>query len=298
MKASLQEAGSCAIGTRETGQAWKGAAISGDFYVQQGYPAIFNNFGGTNKLTQKKKNNNEYEDVQIYGPEDIAFMKVDEVIKKVNNDLNPVKEKEIKRTPSFEHYYTVNPTSELTVKELVLILRNGHKYLFKAPSGVYGKKRIDRASILLIEKVELTNEKVLDMGCGYGVIGISLKREFPDIDLYMSDVNNRAVDFSKINAKNNNVNAVIKQGNLFKPWEDDYFDVIVSNPPIVAGKEVLHELIEESYHHLNENGKIYLVAYHNKGGKALESYMEQIFGNVKELEKSGGFRVYLSIKRG
>ncbi|MDN5346138.1 MAG: hypothetical protein PWQ73_642, partial [Petrotoga sp.] len=69
MKAPLQEAGSCAIGTRETGQARKGAAISGDFYVQQGNPAIFNNFGGTNKLTQKKKNNNEYEDVQIYGPE-------------------------------------------------------------------------------------------------------------------------------------------------------------------------------------------------------------------------------------
>jgi len=298
MRASLQEAGSCAIGTREIGQARKGAAISGDFYVQQGNPAIFNNFGGTNKLAQKKKNKNEYEDIQVYGPEDIGFMKVDEVIKKVNRDLKPAKEKEIKRTPSFEHYYSENPTSELTVKELVLKLRNGHKYLFKAPSGVYGKKRIDRASILLIEKVELTNEKVLDMGCGYGAIGIALKKEFPDIDLYMSDINNRAVDFSKINAKNNNVNAVIKQGNLFKPWEDDYFDVIVSNPPIVAGKEVLHELIDESYYHLNENGKMYLVAYHNKGGKGLENYMEQIFGKVKELEKSGGFRVYFSIKRG
>jgi HemK-like putative methylase len=249
-------------------------------------------------LTQKKKNNNEYEDVQIYGPEDIAFMKVDEVIKKVNSDLKPAKEKEIKRTPSFEHYYTENPTSELTVKELVLILRNGHKYLFKAPSGVYGKKRIDRASILLIEKVELTNEKVLDMGCGYGAIGIALKKEFPDIELYMSDINNRAVDFSKINAKNNNINAVIKQGNLFKPWEEEYFDVIVTNPPIVAGKEVLHELIEGSYYHLNKNGRLYLVAYHNKGGKGLENYMKKIFGNVKELEKSGGFRVYLSIKRG
>jgi len=298
MEAPLQEAGSCAIGTRETGQARKGAAISGDFYVQQGNPAIFNNFGGTKKLARKKKNKNEYEDVQIYGPDDIAFMKVDEVIKKVNSDQKPIKEKEIKRTPSFEHYYSENPTSELTVKELILKLRNGHKYLFKAPSGVYGKKRIDRASILLIEKVELTNEKVLDIGCGYGAIGIALKKEFPDIDLYMSDINNRAVDFSKINAKNNNVNAVIKQGNLFKPWEDDYFDVIVTNPPIVAGKKVLHELIEGSYYHLNENGKMYLVAYHNKGGKALESYMEQIFGNVKELEKSGGFRVYFSIKRG
>nr|WP_245858666.1 methyltransferase [Petrotoga olearia] len=249
-------------------------------------------------MAQKKKNKNEYEDVQIYGPEEIAFMKVDEVIKKVNKDLKPAKEKEIKKTPSFEHYYSENPTSELTVKELILNLRNGHKYLFKAPSGVYGKKRIDKASILLIEKVELTNEKVLDMGCGYGAIGIALKKEFPDIDLYMSDINNRAVDFSKINAKNNNINAVIKQGNLFKPWEEEYFDVIVTNPPIVAGKEVLHELVEGSYDHLNENGRLYLVAYHNKGGKGLEDYMKKIFGNVKELEKSGGFRVYLSIKRG
>jgi len=265
--------------------------------VQQGNPAIFNNFGGINKLTRRKKNKNQYEDIQIYGPEDIGFMKVDEVITKVNNDLNPTKEKETKKATSFEHYYSENPTSELTVKELVLTLRNGHKYLLKAPSGVYGKKRIDKASILLIEKVELTNEKVLDIGCGYGAIGITLKKEFPDIDLYMSDINNRAVDFSKINAKNNNVNAVIKQGHLFKPWEDDRFDVIVTNPPIVAGKEVLHELIEESNSHLNEKGKFYLVAYHNKGGKSLENYMKQIFGNVKELEKSGGFRVYLSIKR-
>ncbi len=249
----------------------------------------------------RKKGKEVYEDVQIYGPEDLAFLSVEEVIAKVNSDLmsDLLEEKVTAKTPvdRFEHYYTENPTSELRVKEHILTLKNGHQYKFKAPSGVYGKKRIDKASILLIESVKLTNEKVLDMGCGYGVIGITLKKEYPDITLYMSDINSRAVDFSKINAKDNNAQAIIKQGNLFEPWGNELFDVIVCNPPIVAGKTVLHKLVEQAKVFLVSNGKLFLVAYHNKGGSSLSLYMKKIFGNVSEVEKSGGFRVYLSMKR-
>ncbi|PNR94572.1 SAM-dependent methyltransferase [Petrotoga sp. 9PWA.NaAc.5.4] len=249
-------------------------------------------------MVNSKKENKKYEDVQIYGPDEIAGLNIEEVIEKVSKELISSKSKQ-KNRPNieFEHYYTENPTSELIVRNLSLRLKNGHQYIFKAPSGVYGKKRIDKASILLIENVKLTNEKVLDIGCGYGVIGITLKKEFPGINLYMSDINIRAVDFSKINSKNNNVEAVIKQGNLFEPWEHEMFEIIVSNPPIVAGKEVLKTLIKDSKEHLNSNGKLFLVAYHNKGGSSLELHMKEVFGNVIELEKSGGIRVYMSIKR-
>lgn len=249
-------------------------------------------------MANRKKNREETEDVQIYGPEDIAFMNVEDVIRKVNKELNTKKEIKKINPDKFEHYYTENPTSKLTTKLLSLSLKNGHTYKFKAPSGVYGRKRIDKASILLIENIQLSNEKVLDMGCGYGVIGVTLKKEFPNAEVYMSDINKRAVDFAKINAKNNNANLTIKQGYLFEPWGKDFFDIIVTNPPIVAGKNVLHELIDESKKHLNQNGKLFLVAYHNKGGRSLENYMKEVFGNVKEIEKSGGFRVYFSVKRG
>ncbi|OOC47680.1 SAM-dependent methyltransferase [Thermosipho sp. 1223] len=196
----------------------------------------------------------------------------------------------------FEHYYTEKPTSKLKVREIVFTLKNGHIYKFKSPSGVYSFGKIDKATKILIENVNIGSGKVLDLGCGYGVIGITLKKENPNIDLYMSDINERAVEFAKINAKNNNVNAVVKQGYLFEVWQGEKFDHIISNPPIVAGKKVWMELIEKSKEHLNLNGTLQLVAYHNKGGKRIREYMRNIFGNVKELCKEGGIRVYYSEK--
>lgn len=250
-------------------------------------------------MATRKKNKEIYEDVQIYGPDDLAYLNVEEVIAKVNTDLLEEKGNSTGKTPSlqFEHYYSENPTSDLRVKEHLLKLKNAHQYKFKAPSGVYGRKRIDRASILLIENVKLTNEKVLDIGCGYGVIGITLKKEYPNITLFMSDINSRAVEYSKINAKDNNAQAIIKQGHLFEPWQGEQFDVIVCNPPIVAGKAVLHELVMQAKNFLVSGGKFFIVAYHNKGGSSLELYMKEIFGNVIQVIKSGGFRVYLSMKR-
>ncbi len=114
----------------------------------------------------------------------------------------------------------------------------------------------------------------------------------------MSDINSRAVEYSKINAKDNNAQAIVKQGHLFEPWEGELFDVIVCNPPIVAGKAVLHELVNHAKDFFSFKWKTFIVAYHNKGGSSLENYMKEVFGNVIQVTKSGGFRVYLSMKRG
>ncbi|SHH41095.1 class I SAM-dependent methyltransferase [Thermosipho atlanticus] len=196
----------------------------------------------------------------------------------------------------FEHYYTENPTSQLRVKEVELKLSNGHIYKFKTPSGVYSFGKIDKASKILIEYTSIKTGKVLDIGCGYGLIGITLKKEYPEIELYMSDINKRAVEFAKINAKENNIEAIIKQGNLYDVWENFIFDHIISNPPIVAGKEVWMELITNAYTHLKKSGSLELVAYHNKGGRRIKEFMKEIFGNVEELCKKGGIRVYKSIR--
>ncbi|MBO8160128.1 MAG: class I SAM-dependent methyltransferase [Thermosipho sp. (in: Bacteria)] len=196
----------------------------------------------------------------------------------------------------FEHYYTENPTSPLKVREVELKLSNGRTYKFKTPSGVYSFGKIDKASRILIENNTIRSGKVLDIGCGYGLIGITLKKEYPEIELYMSDINKRAVEFAKINAKENNIEVVIKQGNLFEVWDNYEFDHIISNPPIVAGKKVWMKLVEDSFQFLKKGGSLHLVAYHNKGGRRIKEYMKSVFGNVEELCKEGGIRVYKSEK--
>ena len=196
----------------------------------------------------------------------------------------------------FEHYYTVEPTSKLKVREARLVLKNGHEYIFKTPSGVYSYGKIDKATQVLLENLKVHGKKVLDLGCGYGVIGIVQKKEYPDLEVYMSDINKRAVEFAKINAKNHNVEVDIRWGNLYEPWEGMKFDMIVSNPPIVAGKKVWMEIVKRAPEFLEEGGSLQIVAYHNKGGRRIRDFMKEVFGNVEELCKTGGIRVYRSVK--
>jgi len=195
-----------------------------------------------------------------------------------------------------EHYYQEEPRSPLKVKAAILVLKNGHSYSFKTPSGVFAFGRIDRATKVLIENAEIRGRRLLDLGCGYGVVGVTLKKEHPYLELCMSDINKRAVEFAKINAKDNNIEADVRWGDLYEPWKGERFDMIVSNPPITAGKKVWERLIWEALDHLNMGGTLQLVAFHNKGGKRLKEMMKAVFGNVRELCKEGGIRVYLSKK--
>nr|WP_240739462.1 methyltransferase [Marinitoga lauensis] len=222
---------------------------------------------------------------KIFGPEDLKDLTPEQVIKLYGEQNKEKKKEKRKKTTKFQHYYIENPETELTVKTLTLELKNGHTYVFKAPSGVYGKREIDKATKILLENVEITGKRVLDIGCGYGVIGITLKKEYPDLEIHMSDINKRAVEFTKINAKDNNIFADIRQGYLFEPWENEIFDQIISNPPIVAGKKVWMSLIEDAFNHLNKEGTLQLVAFHNKGGSRIKEYMKKIFGNVTEITK-------------
>lgn len=195
-----------------------------------------------------------------------------------------------------EHYYVQSPKSELKVKTAVIKLKNNRTYHFQTPSGVFSFGEIDKASRILIEHAVICGSRLLDLGCGYGVIGIVLKGEYPDLEVFMSDINSRAVEFAKINAKNNNVDVTIKHGAFFDPWKGENFDMILMNPPIAAGKKVVLRLIDESFEHLKEEGSLQVVAYHNKGGSYIKRAMMEIFENVEDVYKEGGIRVYRSIK--
>ena len=198
-------------------------------------------------------------------------------------------------TNGFDHYYSETPRSKLRVKDVQLILKSGHEYVFKSPSGVFSFGKVNRPTKVFVENIVLQGKSVLDLGCAYGMVGIVVKKENPFISLYMSDINKRAVDFAKRNALAYNVEPEIRVGHLYQPWVGMKFDDILFNPPMAAGKKVWLEAVEKAPEYLHENGAFHVVAYHNKGGERIKKTMKTCFGNSKTLVKSGGVRVYKSI---
>jgi len=196
-----------------------------------------------------------------------------------------------------QHYYTENPESEIKEKSFAENIC-GVQLNFTSVSGVFSfGTKIDRASSNLIKNFSPSGSTVLDIGCGYGAIGNYIKALFPKQSVTMIDVNNRALSYARSNAKINKLIVDVLNSNLFEAVPSKVFDDIVSNPPIAAGKELNMRLIEESYEHLTDNGSLWLVAFHNKGGSTLKDKMQSVFGNVTDIDKSGGIRVYKGIKK-
>lgn len=194
-----------------------------------------------------------------------------------------------------EHYYSEEPTSELKIKKISQNIRRT-EFEFYTSSGIFSKDKIDKGTLTLAESmIAGKNSKILDVGCGIGVIGIVAAKLF-GANVVMTDINKRAVMLSKKNIELNNLKAEIYQGNLYEKIKDNDFDVVVSNPPQTAGKEICFQLIEESKDHLKQNGSLQIVARHNKGGKTLSKKMGEVFGNVEVIAKKSGYWVYLSVK--
>ncbi len=190
------------------------------------------------------------------------------------------------------HYYTKQPTS--TYKEYTIQARlRGTELTFFTGSGVFSPKRIDLGTQLLANKAIIQkNWSVLDLGCGYGAVGISIAKAIP-IQLTMTDINQRAVRLAKKNAKQHKITATIVHGDAYEAVTQQ-FDTILLNPPQTAGKQICLALIEKGKKHLKPNGLFQLVARHQKGGKTFEEKLKEVFGNVKTIAKQSGYRIYVS----
>ena len=172
----------------------------------------------------------------------------------------------------------------------------GIEFEFFTASGIFSKSKIDKGTLVLAESMFIEkNCSVLDVGCGIGILGIVAAKLY-NANVVMSDINKRAVLLSKINVELNNANAEVRQGNLYDTVKKDDFDVILSNPPQTAGKEVCFQLIGQSKKYLKKGGALQLVARRNKGGASLSNKMQEVFGNIKTIGKKSGYWVYMSIK--
>lgn len=217
------------------------------------------------------------------------------------------------------HYFDSKPTTESKPQEIAFRIK-GIDFSFTTDRGVFSKTQLDFGSNLLLETViqdlqqnsgnskstsTAIKEKtvnidkgaaVLDLGCGYGPIGTVLKRIFPAITITMVDINERAVLLATANTQKN----LVKFANIFV--SDGFnnitekFDIILTNPPVRAGKKTVFEFYNGSFEHLNSAGVLYVVIQKKQGAPSSLEKLQEIFGNCEIIEKEAGYWILKSIK--
>ncbi|RLF20501.1 MAG: 16S rRNA methyltransferase [Thermoprotei archaeon] len=194
------------------------------------------------------------------------------------------------------HYYSEEPISRLRLQKIRAILR-GYEFEFYTASGVFSVGRIDKGTQLLVENMIVKDGwRILDLGCGYGVIGIVAAKLAPHGKVVMTDINRRALWLARMNVRLNKVeaNTEIRWGSLYEPVRGEIFDTIITNPPTSAGLQICYEIIRRAPEYLRKGGLLQLVARHGKGGARLADMMERVFGSYEVLAKAGGYWVYAS----
>lgn len=186
------------------------------------------------------------------------------------------------------HYFT-NSDVKSNLKSVTCNIAD-KKFVFNTDNGVFSKKGLDFGSRTLIETLldcDIAGN-VLDVGCGYGVIGIILSSFF-DINVDMVDVNKRAVHLSKMNINLNNSNACAFCSDIYSEVIKKY-DVIITNPPIRAGKKVVYDFLFGARDYLVSGGALYFVINKDQGAKSIIRELSSC-ASVEVLKKNKGFFV-------
>ncbi len=197
-----------------------------------------------------------------------------------------------------EHYWTYEPTSKSEPRVITAKLR-GREWTFWTDRGVFSYERVDPGTELLVEAMEVgPSETALDWGCGYGVIGIVAGWLSPRGMVYMVEPNIRAAALARKNAMVNGVpNVRVWAGYGLEALKPSVkFSLILSNPPFRAGLKVIRAMLHECFEHLAEGGRIYLVGRTRLGIERIADWVGELFGEVKTVEKSAGYRVILGRK--
>lgn len=190
-----------------------------------------------------------------------------------------------------EHYYSRNQNVNSDPNYWNYSLK-GNTIRFKTDNGVFSKREVDFGSRLLIENYVFprVDGDILDVGCGYGPIGLSIAKADPDRMVHMVDVNLRAIELARENAQQNGiVNIQIYESDRLLAVEGAKFASILTNPPIRAGKKVVHDILEQSYEHLVPNGELWVVIQKKQGAPSAIAKLEEFFKEVNIVEKKKGY---------
>jgi len=195
-----------------------------------------------------------------------------------------------------DHYYTNDPRSESSPETWTYELR-GKTYHFTSDRGVFSKGSVDFGSRLLIESFEVpqVDGRILDVGCGYGPMGISLA-DASSREALLVDVNERALALSEQNATRNGVAIETRLSHAYDNVGAEQFAAIVTNPPIRAGKQVVHTILREAHAHLVEGGALYVVIQKKQGAPSAKKLLEDVFGQVETIAKEKGYFIFRAIR--
>ena len=196
------------------------------------------------------------------------------------------------------HYYDPAPMS--ASKERIISFEVcGTKISLYTDNGVFSKSRVDEGSLLLLKNViplHLSG-RILDLGAGYGTLGLSIAVTSPEARVDLADVNTRALSLCEKNAKLLKVDQRVTclQSDIYSNIEGPY-DSIVVNPPIRAGKKVTYQMYEGAKQHLSDGGSLYLVIRKAQGAESASKYIKELFGNIALLDRKKGYLIYQARK--
>lgn len=196
-----------------------------------------------------------------------------------------------------DHYYSQHPNSESKPVPASFSYR-GHDLTLMTDAGVFSKGELDNGTKILLNALPDTLAgRILDLGCGWGPVGICVALENPDAQIVFSDINERALSLTRENAAKYNVNGSFVQSDGFADIEG-IFDCVITNPPIRTGKQVIYKMFADAQEHLAERGALYIVIRKQQGAESAKKYLQTLFEDVSVIDKSGGFWIIRCIKGG
>ncbi|WP_407271455.1 class I SAM-dependent methyltransferase [Radiobacillus sp. PE A8.2] len=197
-----------------------------------------------------------------------------------------------------DHYFSNKPQSQSKPSTWSFELR-GQTMKFTSDYGVFSKSEVDFGSRTLIDAfVEPSIDGViLDLGCGYGPIGLSLARAYSDRQFVLSDINERAVSLAEQNAKQNGIaNVTFHVSDGMEGLRNHRYAAILINPPIRAGKDTIFRMFEESYTALLDQGELWIVIQKKQGAPSTQKKLQEIFAEVNVVNKNKGYFIFCAKK--
>jgi len=201
--------------------------------------------------------------------------------------------------PETEQYFAEQPRARSDRMER-RFLYQGELLTFVVDTGIFASHGLDPGTALLIENLTLRRtDRVLDLGCGWGAVGVAAAKSARDGRVVLTDVNRRAARLARQNVERNGVrNAEVRVGSLFAPVAGETFDVIATNPPFHAGRPLVLRILSEAPDHLAPDGRLVLVGKGSQGIRFYQEWLEAHWsGTVNVLGRGSGYRVLEARRR-